>query len=258
MRVALHLNLKSLASDTLAKISVSANAADQDAESVSFPAGDTASSINQAFNYNQYLVKNTSNGYGQTKVTLTYDKSKILKSLSFSTDSGASAQSVESPIGKHGTLTGLCAYSVGAQSESGDKRTVELTINNAACNVNISYVTGEETQEYAVTFKTTFSAGATSTQESGLIVYVLRDNGTGSYAEFYSIFVKKDDNEQTFELTLQGDSDYILLVSKPHLWQLTLNGQTDKTRITFTPTATNKTVTIVVSGGDVPNDYICV
>lgn len=255
MRVALHLNLKSLASGTLALISVSANASDEGAESVRFPNGDTAP--NKTYNYNQYLVKNNANSsnygnkYNSTSITLTYDSSKSIKSLWLN---GASV-----PLsGTASTVSGVCTYSVGNETTNGTKKSVVITISNPATDVAVKYSVTEDTKEYQVDFKTTFSASAVLSQETGIIVYVMCKNSTGGYDEFYSIFVKRDEEESTFSLTLQGDREYIMMVTKPYVWQISLDGVANITRTTFTPSESNATRTIVVSGGDIPNDYVMV
>ncbi len=253
VRPALHLDLGKLADDKLAKVSAIADSSNDTAVTLGFTNGVTGIPSSSS-NY-RYLAKTTSNAstvssnYNSTTITLTYDASKEINKFLINNSSVASS------AGTH-SIDGVCKYTISNTTQSGLQKTTQITISEPQTNVAIKYAVGEPVCQ--VTFKTTFSADSTSAQDWGIMVYVLRENETGGYAESYSIFVKKEETEQTFDLTLQRDCEYILLVSKPYLWQLTLNGQANKTRITFTTTSPSKTVTIAVSGGGELNSYICV
>lgn len=253
VRPALHLDLGKLADDKLAKVSATADSSNDTTVTLGFLNGVTGIPSSSS-NY-RYLAKTTSNvstvssNYNSTTITLTYDALKGINKLLVNNSS------ISFAAGTY-TIDGVCKYAISNTTQSGSQKTTQITISEPQTNVAIKYAVGEPVCQ--VTFKTTFSAGSASAQDWGIMVYVLRENGTGGYAESYSIFVKKEETEQTFDLSLQDDCEYILLVSKPYLWQLTLNGQANKTCIKFTTTSASETVTIAVSGGGELNSYICV
>ena len=189
---------------------------------------------------------------------MVYDSSKILKSLLLN----SSTQSIELSsltAGQTYSASGICDYAVSAVSQNSDgDNEITITISNAKTNeVNVKYQITDATQEYAVVFRASFE-NTDSDKDAGLVIYILRDDGVGGYAEFYSVFVKREENEQTFEFTLKGGMTYTMLVCKPYLWKLTLDGSADITTMTFTPQTNNEIHTIVASGGDIPNNYTVV
>ena len=254
VRVALHLSLGALTKE-LCKVSASAQSGYIAAKNVVF-------NSKAAKKYNPYIVKSSTNSsnsqYSSTSFKLVYDSSKILKSLILN----SSTQSIELSsltAGQTYTASGICDYAVSAVTTNSDgDNEITITISNAKTSeVNVKYQITDATQEYAVAFRATF-VNTDSDKDAGLVIYILRADGVGGYAEFYSVFVKREEKEQTFEFTLQGGMTYTILVFKPYLWKLTLDGTEDITKTTFTPQSNNEIHTIVASGGDIPNNYTVV
>jgi len=188
---------------------------------------------------------------------LTFNKEVKLKSLMLNSQELSSA-----------TEIATCTYDDVTTTDDGNYQ-LTLHISNVASDVKtltIGY-TMEEVKKAEVTLEFDF-ANASSQSQAGIIVYVMRANDSGAYAEFYTMYVKREDGDnqtQTLSLDLLVGSAYKILVSKPYMWSLTIN-ETNTTYITFTPVEitdettdnSTNTIEISVSGGGTPNNFIMI
>ncbi len=114
-------------------------------------------------------------------------------------------------------------------------------------------------------FTVTFSA---DTPKGGLFLYVLCIDSTGAskYSEIRQYYFEGINETETIYYKLTEGANYKVLISKPYVWEFTIEGTTDLSgtaangQFTFTAPAPDVggTVTITASGGTPPNNFAVV
>jgi len=245
VRVALHLSLTPLA-NAICKVSLEESESSANATKTAFCNSESNEIKPYIFNLSNTNTKNKT-----MNVVLTFDKEVQIESIALSSQDESSAETIAE-----------CKYSDATKMSDGSYQ-LTLNISNVADDVNnlvITY-TAKEVKKVTLTFD---FANVSSQSQMGLIVYVVRADANGAYAEFYTMYVKREDGDeqtQTLSLSLLVGSEYKILVSKPYIWTLNING-TSSTYTTFTPVesteATDNTIAITVSGGGTPNNFIMI
>ena len=212
VRVALHLNLKSLANNVLASVSAGATTGDV----VVMPqSGDIATTIIQ--NKGVYALKNDNTLNGQ--VQLVYDNIDT-SAYNFTINIGGQ-EIVVGTSATSGSIPNYCNYSY---TTSGNQ--VEFTLSNIQQSFNVSGVVEKPKCDISMTVT------MAQTGDMGAVVYFMQ--GEDIIEQMYIA------SAQTISVQLMQGQEYKIVVSKPYLWQVDFDGDGQKTGSTFTFIVPNK------------------
>ncbi len=202
-RAALHLNLGSLASQTLTKISPSMNVSLGGSNSSPIISGydQTLQTVQPAFNYSNYVIPNsTDTSKGKRKITFGAGSTTI---NSFTLQQGSTSRTINiSRTGGNGTKesTGLCDYSYTYTNGQ-----LVITISDVSSTGTLNVQANLNVSDPILNLKVTNSA------PNSLLVLALM-NGTTKLGEYGFVY---SGGEQTVSITLPKNATIKILATKP-------------------------------------------
>ena len=206
MRVALHLNLESLASSQLASISASANASGGASSVSTAVSGHEALQTKKTdFNYSNYVIPQDDTAKGKRTITFSGVNTTTHKISSVELQQGDTTKTISvTTEGGSGTResTGVCDYSY---TYSGGTLTIEVKDVSKAGALNVQAIVVEAQTDMTLNLQVTNSA-----KNSLLVLTFLNgDNKIGEYGFVYSGGV------QTASIILPQNTTIKILATKP-------------------------------------------